>query len=188
MKNDLSKMACLDIYLSGLSDEKYQEIEEEIYPSKNKVMPLKSWDVFDQGNYRKLNQAERQIDIDQIKSYAKRHRWKNDIEAIFEGNDFEAIVLTNDQQQIEWVNTGFTKMTGYSKKFAFKKSPSFLQGELTSKETKEVIRLNLEKNKPFKELIINYKKDNTAYKCEIKVFPLYSENTIHYIALERQVV
>ena len=188
MKNDLSKMSCLDIYVSGLSDEKYQEIKKDVHPSKDKRMPLLSWDIFNQENSKRNNAISRAMDIEDIKSLAKKYHWKNDIDAIFENNDFEAIVLTDHKQRIEWVNDGFTKMTGYSKKFAIHKSPHFLQGERTLEKSKEIIRSKIKTGKPFKEVIINYRKDNSTYKCEVKIFPLYNEATTHYIALERKVV
>ena len=107
---------------------------------------------------------------------------------IFSEHDFEAIVITNRHQKIQWVNNGFTKMTGYSKKYAINKRPTFLQGKLTSDKTREVIRKHIHANKPFKEIIVNYRKDKTPYKCEISVFPLYNEKTTHFVALEREVV
>ena len=52
---------------------------------------------------------------------------------------------------------------------------------------KELNSQNIKLNKPFTDIVINYKKDKTPYRCEIKVFPLFTENTTHYIALEKAV-
>ncbi|MFD2567511.1 PAS domain-containing protein [Pseudotenacibaculum haliotis] len=188
MKNSLSKMACLDLYLSKLSKEEYDAINLEEEDYKEKIMPLISWDVFEESKLKRLEAIERKTDIDIIKSFAKEHKWKNDLDLIFSKHDFDAIVITNRYQKIQWVNNGFTKMTGYSKKYAINKHPSFLQGKLTSDKTKESIRKHINANKPFKEVIINYKKDKTPYKCEISVFPLYNNKTTHFVALEREVV
>ena len=68
-------------------------------------------------------------DIEQVKSFAKKSKWKNKIDGIFQNQDFEALVITDINQKILWVNNGFTEMTGYSKKFAINKTPNFLQGE-----------------------------------------------------------
>ena len=153
-----------------------------------KVMPLLSWDFYIHHYFRNLKQFEKKSETEKINELAKKFNWQNDINAIIQDNEYEAIVITDMSQKIIWVNNGFTEMTGYSKKFAVDKRPStFLQGEGTSAETKAKIRENLKLDVPFKQVIINYKKDNTPYKCEVQIIPLYGKETTHYIALERQV-
>lgn len=78
-------------------------------------------------------------------------------------------------------------MTGFSKSFALKKTPSFLQGASTCKETSARIKGKILRNKPFQETVLNYRQDKTPYKCEIKVFPLSYKDTTHYIALENAI-
>jgi PAS domain S-box-containing protein len=152
------------------------------------VMPLLSWDIFINCFHRNLKLAEKETEIRKINDLAKKFNWKNDINEIIHKNSYEAIVITDNTQKIIWVNNGFTDMTGYSKKFAVNKKPSFLQGEETSKKTKAKIRKKIEAHKPFKQVIVNYKKDKTPYRCEVKIIPLFGIDTTHYIALEREVV
>ena len=106
---------------------------------------------------------------------------------IIHKNDYEAIIATDLNRKIIWVYNGFSEMTGYSKRLALDKTPTFLQGEKTSSKTKERIRQKLKLNKPFKEVIINYKKDKTPYRCEVQIIPLYKDGTTHFMALEKQV-
>ena len=48
---------------------------------------------------------------------------------------------------------------------------------------------HIEKNKIFRIYRdVRFSKDKTPYKCHLKVFPLYSEETTHYLALEKQAV
>ena len=152
-----------------------------------KAMPLVSWDIFINSYYSNLRQFEKKSERETINKLAQKFNWKNNIDSIINENDYEALVITDMRQNIIWVNNGFTEMTGYTKKFALDKRPTFLQGEATSEETKAKIREHLRLDKPFKEVIINYKKDNTPYKCEVQIIPLYGDETTHYIALERQV-
>lgn len=187
MSHNLSDMMCLDVYLSNIKPDEYNKIKHLIKPSGARIMPLQSWDVYSENYSEKLNQAKKQSDIEKIKSFAKKYNWENNFNTIFKQHDFEALVLTDLNQKIIWVNEGFTTMTGYSKKFATNKSPAFLQGKLTSTKTKQNIRVNLKINQPFTEVIINYKEDNTPYKCEVTIFPLYSNRTTHFIALEKQI-
>ena len=160
---------------------------EEIEIMSMKVMPLLSWDFYIDYYFRNLKQFEKNSEIETINKLAKKFHWKNNVDSIINDNEYEAIVITDMNQKILWVNNGFTEMTGYSKNFAIDKKPSFLQGTATSQETKAIFRESIRLDKPFKQVIINYKKDKTPYKCEVQIIPLYGETTTHYIALERQV-
>lgn len=150
-------------------------------------MPLLSWDIYIQQYFKSLRHFEKQTELADLINLSKKFRWETDLNSMINDNDYEAIVVTDKDQNIIYVNSGFTEMTGYSKKFALKKKPSFLQGKATSEKTKEQIRKHLKEDIPFKEVLINYKKDKTPYKCEVQIIPLFSKNTTHYIALERQV-
>lgn len=179
---------CLDIYLSSLSDEEYDSIKHKIGTSKSKPMPLLSWDVFMEGFQNRNHEAKKGVELNEVLSLAKKYHWKNDLHVAFSENDYEALVITDKHLNIIWVNDGFSSMTGYSKQFAINKTPKFLQGEKTSVETKKRIREKITNNKPFKEVIVNYKKDRTVYNCEVKIIPLYNKNTTHFIAFEREVI
>ncbi|WP_295182409.1 PAS domain-containing protein [uncultured Christiangramia sp.] len=187
MKNNLYNMRCLDIYLSGLSKEQYDNIKHEIDPSKMKRGPLVSWDIFMDSYQKKIRDARKSSEIKQVYALAEKFRWRNDLKLAFKEYEYEALVITDLNQKIIWLNDGFTKMTGYSKNFAINKSPKFLHGENTSLAAKLRFREKIAQNKPFKEIIINYKKDRTAYNCEIKVIPLFNDNTTHYLAFEQKV-
>lgn len=180
-------MKCLDIYLSSLNNKEYDEIKSKIEISKSKIMPLMSWDIFMDGYNRRLIEAKKRIEMEQVLSFAKKFNWKNDLKLAFSENDYEALIITDKNQNIIWVNDGFTSMTGYSKKFAINKTPKFLQGEETSEQTKQSIKKKLHKDKPFKDIIVNYKKDKTIYSCEVKIIPLCNGDTTHFIAFEKKV-
>ena len=124
----------------------------------------------------------------EIKLFAQKAHWKNEIDGIFKDQDFEALIITDINQKILWVNNGFTEMTGYTKKYALNKTPNFLQGQNTLPETKKRIRGKLDELKPFAEIITNYKKDKTPYKCEVKIIPLYTDKVTHFLAIEKKVV
>ncbi|AFM06199.1 PAS domain-containing protein [Bernardetia litoralis DSM 6794] len=183
MRN-LSNMMCLDIYLESLDAKEAIKIKKQIEPSIKNIKPLLSWDI---ANTRHSEVSKKEMDIQKIQAFAKKYNWKNDIDAIFLKHHFEAIVLTDSLEKIMWVNEGFTKMTGYSKKFATNKHPSFLQGKMTSKEQKKELKSNIKKGTSFELAIINYKKDKTPYNCLVKIFPLYSNKITHFMALETQV-
>lgn len=188
MKHKLDDMMCLDIYLSHLSNEEYEAIKPKIDTQKSKAMPLLSWDVFMDAHHERMLDAKKETELQHVLSLAKKFKWKNDLNLAFSEHDYEALIIADKDQNIIWVNEGFTTMTGYSKKFAINKTPRFLQGKDTSIITKKSVKENIIKDQPFTTVITNYKKDNTPYKCEVKIIPLQNNNTTHFIAFEKQVI
>ena len=153
--------------------------------SKN-PMPLMCWDVFFQSFDKKSADAKRNNDLEKILLFEQQFKWKTDISKIFSENDYEAIILTDENQKIIWVNDGFKLMTGYDKTFAVNKTPRFLQGEQTRPATRNRIRNKIDSKKPFEDIITNHRKDSTTYKCEVKIYPLQTETTTHFIAFEKE--
>ncbi|WP_299367552.1 PAS domain-containing protein [Winogradskyella sp.] len=181
-------MSCLDIYTSNSKTSQLKKFQKGIEMVKFKIMPLMSWDIFMTYYQGRIVETRKRVELDQVLSFARKFKWKNDLKKAFANNDYEALILTDKNQNIIWVNDGFKEMTGYSKTFVLNKTPRFLQGKKTSRKTKSRIGQNIAKNKPFKEIILNYKKDGTPYKCEVHVIPLYNETTTHFLAFEKQVV
>lgn len=178
-------MMCLDLYLSSLSTGQFHEIQPEIRQTAGKPSELISLDFYFQ-HFKKLSNAITvENDVLELTKMAKKYEWQNNLNAILKNNSYEALVITDLSKKIIWVNTGFSKMTGYPKNFAINKTPEFLQGKETSLQTKKRIREQLQLNLPFKEVVVNYKKDNSSYKCEVHIFPLFNKETTHFLALEK---
>ena len=187
MNKPLTDLSTLDFYLSGQSDDEYRRTKRQLEVLEVSAMPLLSWDIFMQEFHQRAANNLKQGEMEMVLSFAKKYKWSNDLVAAFSENDYEALIITDKSQKILWVNDGFTAMTGYAKKDAINKSPRFLQGEKTSVETKKRIRAKLAKDLPFQEVIINHRKDNSTYKCQVKIIPLVGEETTHYIAFEKKV-
>lgn len=180
-------MLCLDLFLASLSKENYKAIEPELVCSESKKFPLLSFGLYVDYFSTEMDNLTKENDINTLKEFGAKYNWRENLDHIFKNEDFEALVLTNKEQEIIWVNDGFKEMTGFNKNFALNKKPSFLQGSKTCAKTTDIIRDKIKLNKPFIGTVINYKKNKIAYKCEIKIFPLFSEHTTHYIALEKAV-
>ncbi len=85
-----------------------------------------------------------------------------------------AVVITNAQACIEWVNDGFTRITGYEFSEVVGRTPgSFLQGPLTDEGARRQMREGIASGKGFKVEIINYHKAGHAYWLDIEVQPLH---------------
>ena len=111
-------MKSLDIYLSSLSKEKVNQIINFHERNNKPNFDLLSFDVYLQNFHQIRDRISRNNDILTVKNMSKKYNWSNDLDSIFKNNSFEALVLTDLSKKIVWVNTGFSEMTGYSKKFA----------------------------------------------------------------------
>jgi len=184
-------MKALDIIVDSLPTDVYEKIEPQIVKEHEKkvVLPLISSDLFFESFHRNIESNAIEQEIKALKKVSKSFFWQNDFDKILKENDFESLVVTDNSKKIIWVNNGFTKMTGYSKKYVIDKTPDFLQGKNTSLNSRKIIRTNLNSGKPFKATVLNYKKDMSTYKCELHIFPLFNidQEITHYLALEKQV-
>jgi PAS domain S-box-containing protein len=185
--DNLNSMMCLDIYLSSLSDEEYAMIANRLI--SRRVFPLMSWDIA--GNY--LQNADaltvQEDDRSYLRKLAKKHKWTLDVDTIIP-NFYQAIVVTNAKQEINWISEGFTAMTGYSSEYALGKKPNFLQGNNTSPDVRKEIKESLRANKVYNGRIVNYRKNEEEYVCEVKIIPITNKNdkVTHFIAFEREAV
>lgn len=88
-----------------------------------------------------------------------------------------SVIITNHQGVIEYVNPGFSKLTGYSQEeVAGKKPGEVLQGKHTSKETIKRIRENLDNRTPFYEEILNYTKAGDPYWISLAINPVFDSS------------
>ena len=83
-----------------------------------------------------------------------------------------AIVLTDAQRRILWVNEVFESMTGYTLTEVLHRKPSMLQGERSDSRIVEEMRYCLEHGLPFKNEITNYRKNGEQYQCRLIVHPI----------------
>jgi len=101
-----------------------------------------------------------------------------------------AVIITDKDGLTEWVNEGFTRITGYSlSDLRGKKPGSILQGPLTDMETVAEIREALRSQKSFTGEIINYRKDGSTYWLDLNITPIWNsqDSVVKYIAIESDI-
>jgi methyl-accepting chemotaxis protein len=85
-----------------------------------------------------------------------------------------SVIISDEQGLIQYVNPGFSKLTGYTSEEVIGKKPgAVLQGEHTSKETIKRVRENLDNRTPFYEEILNYTKKGEPYWISLAINPVF---------------
>lgn len=88
-----------------------------------------------------------------------------------------SVVITGPEGLIEYVNPGFSRLTGYSlEQVTGKKPGAILQGKHTSQETVARIREKLNARQPFYEEILNYSESDEPYWISLSINPVFGED------------
>lgn len=137
-------------------------------------IPILSWDFYENQN------SEVHVVQSIQKNWVQKVNYSKDIAN-------KPVIITDSSLKILYVTKEISALTGYSKSEIIGNSPKMFQGNLTDVATRNRIREAVEKKHPFKEVVINYKKDGSSYKCEIEAYPKFDDNNnlVHYIAFEK---
>jgi len=91
-----------------------------------------------------------------------------------------AVVITDAQRRITWVNEGFESITGYGAAEAIGLSPgALLQCSATAAESVQAMREALNAGQGFRGELINRAKDGRIYWNDIDIQPLHDEQGTH---------
>lgn len=94
---------------------------------------------------------------------------------VADGTD-NSVVITDAAGLIQYVNPGFTRLTGYSVEEAVGRKPGQLvQGEHTSAEAVTRIREKLRAQQPFYEEILNYTRTGEPYWISLSINPVFDD-------------
>jgi methyl-accepting chemotaxis protein len=85
-----------------------------------------------------------------------------------------SVVITDAHGHIEYVNAGFTRLTGYTAAEALGRKPGeLLQGKHTDADAKRRIREKLDAQQPFSDEILNYNKAGASYWISLAINPVF---------------
>ena len=101
-----------------------------------------------------------------------------------------AVIITDTEGKIEWINKAFEKMSGYLlHEVANTKPGSFLQGKETNPATVLYMAEQIEKRETFECEILNYSKSGEPYWVRISGQPLFDEsgNISQFFALQENI-
>lgn len=91
--------------------------------------------------------------------------------------------------EIIFVNQAFEQFTGYRSDEVVGRKPVFLHGPETSQEVVNRINEQITNRQSLREEFINYKKDGTAYWCELDMspFPMDEEGYEFWVGINRDI-
>jgi len=91
--------------------------------------------------------------------------------------------------RIVYVNEAFTRETGFSPDEAIGRTPRILQGPKTDRATLDLIHTALQKWRPIRADILNYKKNGEEIWQELNIFPVADEKGwfTHWVSIQRNI-
>lgn len=98
-----------------------------------------------------------------------------------------AVIITDPDGLVEWVNEGFTRVSGYTLDDVRGRKPGhILQGPDTSPETIRYMGDCLRRGQGFVVEVINYHRNGHKYWLEVEVQPIHDElgTLTHFMAIE----
>lgn len=101
-----------------------------------------------------------------------------------------SVVICDANRKIEYVNEGFTQLTGYTAEEAIGRNPGeLLQGKHTDPETVARIRKKLNDCESFYEEILNYNKAGEPYWVSLSVNPVFDDagKLIRYVSVQADI-
>ena len=100
------------------------------------------------------------------------------------------VIITGADGRVEWINEGFTRITGYTLEEMHGHKPGErLKGPETNPETVNQIRAALARNEGFEVDLVNYTKAGAPYWIRIQCSPLRDEHNVlqGFIAIESDI-
>jgi PAS domain S-box-containing protein len=201
---ELTGMSIFDLVFMEVAPESWPDTWSELKSSQNLQMELTlkgrrgqltileltaSYIEFDGSEYaiafgRDITERKR---IDQLRFEREEENRRLSLIAARTSN---AVILTDRLGRIEWVNDGFSRMTGFTLEEARSRKPGdFLQGEETDPDLVALMRERIAEGRGFEVEIKNYAKDGTPYWVEIEAQPLVDDRGVvqQFMAIESDI-
>jgi PAS domain S-box-containing protein len=101
-----------------------------------------------------------------------------------------AVVVTDTAQRIQWVNDGFTRMTGYELAECLGRTPAeLLQRADADPVEKNRVREAMQRAESVTAEFVNYRKNGTSYIARMEIEPMHDArgSLVGYMAIEMDV-
>ncbi len=101
-----------------------------------------------------------------------------------------AVIVTDAEGRIEWVNDGFVRLTGWTLSEITGKTPgSFLRGADTDPDSIDLMRDKLRRSEGFRTEILNYHRNGRKYWASVEVQPVLNDAGVltNFMAVESDI-
>lgn len=127
--------------------------------------------------------------MQQLKNLSRKQSWRTSTWNLEEEllRKERVVVVTDTAQIIQFASSNLKEMNGYEPKEVEGKSPKIFQGPLTGEKERLLIRDAIKQQKPFKTVVINYRKDGSLYHCHVEEYPIWNQagKLVNFIAFEK---
>lgn len=124
-----------------------------------------------------ISYAGRKVFCVNLKDITERKRAEAEIArlALVAQKTQNAVLITDDEGAIQWINEGFTTLTGYDPDETVGNRGYFLMGEKTDEVVVETIRTSMLAHRPFSGEIYCYRKDGRGLWVSVSITPWRDE-------------
>lgn len=101
-----------------------------------------------------------------------------------------AVIITDTDRRILWINRAFEKLTGYTSEEVTGRNPGdFLQGDESDEDVIQYMRKKLNNEEAFSSEIINYTKEGQPYWTKIDVSPIRNEDgeIVEFFSIQEEI-
>lgn len=157
---------------------------------KNKKGEKRYWLISGAPNYDVNGKIMGSIGVHLDITEQKEQEEKLYLLSLIAEKNLNSVVISDKEGRIEWVNSSFEKMSGYTKEELIGMKPGYLlQGATTNPETINYLKNQISKGQPFDCEILNYSKSGEKYWVKIQGQALYNTRgeIVRYFAIEENV-
>jgi PAS domain S-box-containing protein len=157
---------------------------------KNKKGEDRHWLISGAPNYDINGKATGSIGIHLDITEQKKQEEELYLLSLIAEKNINAVVISDMEGRIEWVNASFERMSGYTKEELVGIKPGhLLQGPETNPETIRYLKNQISKGQPFNCEIVNYTKTREKYWVKIQGQALYNKKgeIVRFFAIEENI-
>jgi len=149
-----------------------------------KALPLIAWDFYSQDFNSKQDLIS---DVTTLNVLVNKNKWAFNWNFNEELEKDTVIIVTDSVLKIVFASKNMIKMNGYLPSEVIGNTPKIFQGKETSKLVLKEIRQAIINKKSFNKTVLNYCKDGSVYKCQIKGCPVFNQKgeLVNFIAFEK---
>jgi PAS domain S-box-containing protein len=144
-----------------------------------------------QGRLVKITQEieEKNRALDQTRAVLEERLTRDQLLAMVASRANAIVMITDRDDEIEWVNEEFTRIMGYTAEEIVGKTPDVFRGPETDKQTVARIQAKKQQGRAFHDEILNYKKNGQAVWLQMHVTPLPNDagEIDHYVAIQEDI-